>query len=427
MKAKLIREMLYACVSLFLLSLMGLQTLSAQAPIYRFQSPTLIEGTDRQVGAKYRFSNVVTGVDAHVRIDSMTSGITLQNIDRTADGYPEAFQPEYRISSGRNAFILFTIQFMQGGTSTPASQANVDLSGLDIDGSTSSGRSLYEMNGVDMGGGVCTFNATNSHIVLAQHGTEYRGWNITGFLFGALVDTSANEVMFTVTHVNVSSFKYRVGANNETTNNSTRYASLYFKRFEFPDGAVLSAPYLRNFQGVSADGKTRLQWQLNEASPAATVAIERSSTSDGDYQTIAEYWVNMEGNTATDFQYTDAAYDNKSVANWYRLRITGVDGKVQYSHVLQFRNQSASDKKQLVLYPTEVQSGVNLQFYAQRSEQASFEIYNLSGKLIYRQALNLQAGQNTIRINTLDGIPRGQFVSTLRTSEGMYPARFSKF
>ncbi len=427
MKAKLIREMLYACVSLILLSLMGLQTLNAQAPIYRFQSPTLIEGTDRQVGAKYRFSNVVTGVDAHVRIDSMTTGITLQNIDRTADGYPEAFQPEYRISSGRNAYILFTIQFVQGGTSTPMSQAYVDVSGLDIDGSTSNGNSLYEMNGVDMGGGVCSFNATNSHIVLAQHGTEYRGWNITGFLFGALVDTSANEVMFTVSHVNMSSFKYRVGANNETSNNSTRYASLYFKRFEFPDGAILSAPMLREFQGVQDDGRTRLQWELNEGNQAATVDIERSSTPGGDYHSIAQYWVNMEGNTQTSFNYSDAAYDKQATANWYRLRITGVDGKVQYSHVLQFRNESATDKKKLVLYPTEVQSGVNLQFHAQRSEQASFEVYDLSGKLIYRQAVNLQTGQNTIRINTLDGIPRGQFVSTLRTSEGMYPARFSKF
>ncbi|MBL7757779.1 MAG: hypothetical protein JNL59_10300, partial [Chitinophagaceae bacterium] len=78
-------------IAIFLLVAM---TAFAQAPIYRFQSPSLISGSDRNVGAKYRFSNVTTGVDALVTILSMSSGISLQNIDRTTDGYAEAFQPE---------------------------------------------------------------------------------------------------------------------------------------------------------------------------------------------------------------------------------------------------------------------------------------------------------------------------------------------
>lgn len=426
MKAKSTREMLCTPICIFLFALLFSQTTLAQAPIYRFQSPTLIGGTDRQVGAKYRFSNVRTGVDAHVTIDSMTSGIQLMNIDRTADGYSEAFQPEYRISSNRNAHILFTITFVRQGSSVNLEQPLVEVSGLDIDGSTSSNRSLYEMNGIDMAGGLCSFNASNSHIVLSQQGTEYVGRNITGFLFGALVDTAAFEVMYTVSRANVTSFKYRVGANNQTANTSTRYASLYFKSFPFPDNAVLAAPFIKSFNGVCADGKTKLQWELAENNKAGTVDIERASSANGDYRSIAQYWVNMESNNQSTFQYTDAAYDKTAPAAWYRLRVTGVDGKIQYSHILQFRNNAAGNKNEMMLYPTLVTSGVSLQYHAARSENASFEIYDMSGRMVQRTNVSLLAGQNNIRLNTLDGIPTGQFVSTLRTSDGIASARFSK-
>lgn len=183
------------------------------------------------MGAKYRFSNVTTGVDALVTILSMSSGISLQNIDRTTDGYAEAFQPEYRINSGRTGYIDFRIDFVNHGTSTLLAQPMVDASGLDIDGSTSGTRTLMEMNTIDMGGGVCTFNTASSHITVSKTGTAYTAQNITGYLYGALVDTAASEVMFTVSAPNVSSFTYRVGASSTLTSNSTRYASLYFKSF----------------------------------------------------------------------------------------------------------------------------------------------------------------------------------------------------
>ena len=412
------------CTVLFALLLS--QTILAQAPIYRFQNPKLIAGSDRQVGAKYRFSNVKTGVDALVTIDSMTSGIQLENIDRTADGYSEAFQPEYRISSGRNAHILFTITFVRNGSNVLLPQPQVEVSGLDIDGSTSGSRSLYEMNGIDMAGGVCSFNASNSELVLSQQGTEYVGKNITGFLFGALVDTSAFQVMFTVSHVNVTSFKYRVGADNQTNSASPRYASLYFKSFPFPDVAVLANPFIKEFNGVSADGKTKLQWELADDNKSGRIEIERASSMNGSYRSIAQFWVNMDGNRQSSFQYTDADFDKTAAAAWYRLRITAIDGKVEYSHVLQFRNGGTSPKNELMLYPTLVASAVNLRFTAPRSENASFEVYDMSGRMIQRMNVSLQAGQNNIRINTLDGIPAGQFVSTLRTADGVSSARFLK-
>lgn len=426
MKANSIHEMLSARMWLLLLLTLLSGSLLAQAPIYRFQNPTLISGSDRQVGAHYRFSNVTTGVDALVSIDSISSGISLQNIDRTADGYGEAFQPEYRINNGREGQILFSIVFVKAGTSVPVLQALVDASGLDIDGSTSGGHTLMEMNGIDMGGGVCTFDASGSHIVVSQVDKEYVGRNITGFLYGALVDTAASQVMYTVTHGNISSMKYRVGANNQTGNNSTRYASLYFKRFIYPDMGVLSTPVLKAFAGVSRDHRNELNWELLENNKATSITLERCYGHEKEYQAVAEFWVNMEGSDQRMFRYADVSHDKSAKAVLYRLRILTRDGNVQYSSVVRFNNNVQSNESKLQLYPTQVQDAMNLQLRASKSETGRFEVYDLGGKLIYQQALQVQAGNNTIRMNTLDGIPRGHFVSVVRTSEGLFSARFSK-
>ena len=130
-------------------------TAFSQAPLFKFVNPTLVSGTDRQVGAIYRFSGVIPNVDALVEVKAISSGMSLRNIDRTADGYPEAFQPEYRINANvAFGYIDFRIRFVQSGTNTSRNMPMVEASGLDIDGGTSGGNTIREFNQIDMGGGV---------------------------------------------------------------------------------------------------------------------------------------------------------------------------------------------------------------------------------------------------------------------------------
>jgi hypothetical protein len=396
-------------------------TAFAQAPVYRFQSPSLISGSDRNVGAKYRFSNVTTGVDALVTILSMSSGISLQNIDRTTDGYAEAFQPEYRINSGRTGYIDFRIDFVNHGTSTLLAQPMVDASGLDIDGSTSGTRTLMEMNTIDMGGGVCTFNTASSHITVSKTGTAYTAQNITGYLYGALVDTAASEVMFTVSAPNVSSFTYRVGASSTLTSNSTRYASLYFKKFLYPDNSILAGPALQSFSGVAANQQTQLQWMLYADNDAVSVTLEKG-TSPRSFVSVAEFWVNMEGNSQRDFRYTDR---ESAEVVYYRLAIRHQDGKLQYSNVLSFRQQAGA-QQQLHVFPTQVTDALTMQYTSVKPQTGRFEVIDYSGRVVMSQSVKLLAGQNNIRIQNLDGLPAGLYISALRLPESVSSARISK-
>ena len=90
---------------------------------------------------------------------------------------------------------------------------------------------------------------------------------------------------------------------------------------------------LVSFQGNDADDKFRLQWTMAEGNKATSVLIEKSYTGDN-YQYVADFWVNLDGNSITNLKYSDAKKGNKTV--YYRLKITDEDGLVQYSKVIYF-------------------------------------------------------------------------------------------
>ena len=409
----------YAALKNYLLVFMTMWlTLSTQAqgPKYRFRNPTLISGTAGAVNAVYRFPNVNTSgtnIDALVEIQNKVGSITLQNIDRNADGYDEAFQPEYRIGSLTNAYMDFKITFVKAGTHSTQSQSLVEVSALDIDGASSGLLTLKEYNRVDMGGGVCTFNTLGSQLTLSKVGTAYDGSNFTGILFGALVDTSAKEVMFSVSNANISSFVYRVGANTILTSSANRYASLYFKKFTYPNGSVLSVNNLASFNGVAASGKTKLNWTLTEGNIASSVVLERSNNGT-DFQSMAEFWVNTDGNTQRDFNYTDNKVGENVV--YYRLKITSNDGKVQYSNILLFRNQQTTTGT-LAVYPSLVQSTTTLSFASREKQNAIIYVTDMSGRMVKKQSVLLQEGTNSVQVSGFDQLQRGNYIVSVHTAQ----------
>jgi hypothetical protein len=101
----------------------------------------------------------------------------------------------------------------------------------------------------------------------------------------------------------------------------------------FTVATQVAEPALLSFQGNDTEDKIRLQWTLAEGNKASSVLVEKSYTGDN-YQYVADFWVNLDGNTITNFKYSDTKKGNKTV--YYRLKITDDDGLVQYSRVIYF-------------------------------------------------------------------------------------------
>jgi hypothetical protein len=99
-----------------------------------------------------------------------------------------------------------------------------------------------------------------------------------------------------------------------------------------------NAANLVAFEGADQAEKIRLQWTLADDNNATSVLLEKSS--DGkSFQYVADFWVNLDGNTMKNFRFSDAKKNNKKVI--YRLKITDAHGQVQFSEPLSFGNKDA--------------------------------------------------------------------------------------
>jgi hypothetical protein len=387
-----------------------------QAPKYKFKNPTLTSGTGGQVNAVYRFSNVNssgTNIDALVKIQNKVGNITLVNIDRTADGYSEAFQPEYSIGANSNGYFDFLITFVLAGTNTPKSQPLIEVSGLDIDGLDTFGYVLKEFNKIDMGGGTCSFNLLGSQLTVSQTGSAFNGNNFTGALIGALVDTLNKEVMYSVSNTNVTSFVYRAGSNSLLPAAMSRYASLYFKKFNYPQNVILSVRNLGSFSGLSADNKTNLKWTLTEGNDATGIFLEKSFTGNS-FQPVTELTVNIDGNSQKEFSYTDDKNSQSLV--YYRLKIVSKNGKVEYSNILRF-NSEKNDVSQLAVYPTLVQSATTVNYISKEKQTAVIMVTDMSGRTVKQQDVLLQEGTNSIQVSGFDQYRKGNYIVSIATAK----------
>ena len=63
------------------------------SPKLKFIQPHLVAGINGKKDAMYKFSNVIPGVDAFVKIENIVNAATLVNIDDSTLGYYNAWQP----------------------------------------------------------------------------------------------------------------------------------------------------------------------------------------------------------------------------------------------------------------------------------------------------------------------------------------------
>ena len=136
---------------IIMLTASALFSFSTQAqttsPKLRFASPVLVSGTGGQMNATYKFSNVIPGVDAFVKIEKINNGAILVNIDDSTLGYYNAWQPTvggpgtYGSSS-----IKWTIAFKTTSGSVYTFPL-MDLTAVDIDGDNQRVREFIDMEG----------------------------------------------------------------------------------------------------------------------------------------------------------------------------------------------------------------------------------------------------------------------------------------
>ena len=392
------------------LALLVLSFSSKATPSLIFSNGVLISGTNNQLGAVYRFSNVRSNTDALVTISGFTGGVTLDNIDG-ASGFVEALQPVFSVPAHSKGYVEFTIQFVKAGTTQPKNIGQVPVTMIDIDGQAYSSGKLFEFDQVYYGSNsyYVDFNMLGGQLNVTFPGNGWVTATNTVAVDYSGVDTVAKAAMFTVVENSVTSLVIRTGADNQSNATQQRLSSAYFQDFTYVN-SFLSQPALLTFRGNEKDKKVELQWEMTTDTKINNVIIEKATTA-GQFEPIGQIWLNANGNLKNDFNFTDNTTLNGQA--YYRLKMVQPNGSIQYSNILAFRaiEQNATSFK---VYPTAIHSSVTVNVRSEKAGTAVFQLVDYAGRVLNQQVIGVQQGDNNVVVNNLGGVNSGNYIAMLR-------------
>jgi hypothetical protein len=370
-------------------------------PEYRFLSNTLDSGTALQVGAVYRFHNVKANTDALVKIKSFSGGITLSSIDEGGTGFNDALQPFINVGPNTNGFVELEIRFVTTATKNLVTQTYVPITCIDVDGQTVSDGVLYEKDQVQLKSGYYDFKASSASILVTNENNAGSDWvngrNTHGAPYDG-IDTSAQDVMFTVVNSNVNTLTVKTGAmNSSPTYFETRKRSFYFKSFTYQN-SFLAVQGLNSFAANRTEQATTLSWNIDKSSPIQNMNLQTSR--DGRNWYSLKEMSRLEG--TVNGQNIRFVYNDRTLApvQYYRIMVEEANGRKVYSDIIVTR-ASKSDSKNMTVYPTLISDAVTVSITTDAKGPGTIEIIDYSGKLVYRQNVKVENGVSQFMINGL--------------------------
>lgn len=210
---------------------------------------------------------------------------------------------------------------------------------------------------------------------------------------------------------------FRVGSDNQTNSTSTRYASLYFKKFTYQH-FPLAISGLLSFDGSMDNNKVTLNWEL-AAEKYSKVALEKSNTA-ANFTKVTEFITETGEGKSDKYKYTDADLSGNIV--FYRLKATDETGKVEYSSILSFKLNSIT-KNELKIFPTVIQSSATINIDMAEKTNGLLLITDYSGRPVRQQPITLQSGRNSITIDGFEKYSSGNYIVAVRTNSALYSTK----
>jgi hypothetical protein len=368
-----------------------LQQVGSAQPL-SFKSPVKESGTALAKGATYRFSNVATNVDALVKIEDLVNGATITEIDQTgtgptAFGYENAFQPAIYCPGGSTtSYALFSVKFVQKGTTSSVSVDDFSATSVDLDGNST----LKEFSEITISGSNCLLNfLTQTLQISVQTVTNgYKGTNLSGIEYDG-IDTAALSAMYTVKRTDVSSFNLKLGAVSTGASPVTRQYSLYMKDFSY---SILPVK-LSSFTASLFNKKVDLKWTTATEMNVSHFAVERST----DGISFSEAGLVFAYGNSTDSKSYSLPDDISSIQSgiiYYRLRTVDIDGKSELSETRVVRiGKTISTGITILTYPNPVSAEVRITVPANwQNKKVMYDVLAMNGQVM-KSSINANSGQ----------------------------------
>lgn len=366
-------------------------------------------------GAEYKFTNVISGVDAYIKIKNIVGGASLVNMDETSTGYFNAWQPVVSGPSapaGNISYIEWEVTYKTSSGSNYTFNC-MDMSGIDVDGDNVRIREFIQC--CDQ---MSANTPTNVTSALTMQNISANDWRALGpVTVRNNIDTTSDDVQINFYFTNVNKFTVKTGSmvNNTTlpgTASTARYHCLYFqKQIDNRPTGVLPVVY-GALNANFVNNAVQVNWTTQHEINNSHFEIERSFN-NAQFEQVGVALDGIAGTSGSKtYQFTDNSNElklNKVV--YYRLKQIDIDGRATYSSVLMVRLQATTTTSSVSVYPNPFSSQLNVRFNSNENGTGDIKLLNVSGQIMSTKSCTISKGSNNVQIEGLTNLAKGVYIA----------------
>ena len=147
---------------------------------------------------------------------------------------------------------------------------------------------------------------------------------------------------------------------------------------------------LGNFTAWAETKTNELKWNTLSEENSSVFEIERSTDREN-FERLGI--VSAAGNAAEAITYGFSDVDPVIGVNYYRLKMVDLDGTYEYSEIVQIKR---TGKSAIKIYPNPFTQNISIQLSALESGTAQFAIFDITGKQMMTQEIEIQSGVSNI-------------------------------
>jgi len=197
---------------------------------------------------------------------------------------------------------------------------------------------------------------------------------------------------------------------------TANHATGYFTKGEVEDYRVIVDNYplatkLLNFDAVLQGKKVKLTWSAAEETGIYAYEIERS-TDNTTWSVIKSVQAH---NAAGNYDYQAIDDNPRKGVSYYRLKIIEGTGMNRNSavKVIKFNEFNAN----LTIAPNPANDKTTLLIDVNESQEATIEIFNMQGKMVYTNKRRVNSGVNNIELSLTESFTSGTYIVKTNVGE----------
>ena len=171
--------------------------------------------------------------------------------------------------------------------------------------------------------------------------------------------------------------------------------------------------YVIHFSGKLNNTTADLVWKVENEQQVERYIVERSS--DGaNFQPIGEQAASNAGQATYTFADALTNYNNKAV--YYRIQQVDKNGQHFFTDIIVF-NLGREEQLVAKVYPNPVLNKLTVSIPSKTRQMATIIITDAAGKVVMTRAPMINAGDNELLIDGVEGLSKGMYVVQVKTAD----------